>query len=129
MYPNLFDIGCFSHTLDHVGEKMTTPILDQFAKSWINMFSRSPKSKLAWKTQTGLSVPGFSNTRWWSKWEMIRQAHDTFGDVVSFITDTTDVSPANRTRILEILSDPMKNNQLQLEMAITIDHDVGVSLS
>ena len=25
-------IGCFSHTLDHVGEKMYTPVLDKFAK-------------------------------------------------------------------------------------------------
>ncbi len=34
-----FDIGCFSHTLDHVGENMKTPILDKFVSGWINMFS------------------------------------------------------------------------------------------
>ena len=121
LYPNLFDVGCFSHTLDHVGEKLQTPLLDEFAKSWINMFSRSPKSKLAWKSQTGLSVPSYSCTRWWSKWEMLRQAHDSFGDVRTFIDNAADVSPANRCKIFQMLSDPHKNAQLQLEMAITID--------
>lgn len=33
LYPNVVDIGCFSHTLDHVGEKMETTILDQFMKA------------------------------------------------------------------------------------------------
>ena len=47
VYPNVLDVRCFSHTLDHVGEKLATPILDEFATPWINMFSRSPKSKLA----------------------------------------------------------------------------------
>lgn len=38
VYPKLLDVGCFSHTLDHVGEKLNTPVLDVFAKAWINMF-------------------------------------------------------------------------------------------
>lgn len=85
VYPKLLDIGCFSHTLDHVGEKFNTPVLDKFAKSWINMFSKSPKCKLAWTTQTGLPVLSHSSTRW----EVLRQVHDSFGDVLSFITSST----------------------------------------
>lgn len=27
VYNQLLDVGCFSHTLDHVGERMNTPIL------------------------------------------------------------------------------------------------------
>lgn len=46
VFPNVLDIGCFSHTLDYVGENFKTPILDEFIKVWINMFSRSPKTKL-----------------------------------------------------------------------------------
>ena len=59
VYPNLLDIGCFSHTLDHVGEKLSTPVLDEFSKAWINLFSQSPKSKLAWRTQTDLASPSY----------------------------------------------------------------------
>ena len=83
VFPLMFDIGCFSHTLDHVGEKLKTPILDKFVSGWINIFSRSPKTKLTWKTQTGLPVPSYSTTRWWSKWEVIKHMH-AFGDVKSF---------------------------------------------
>ena len=57
LYNTIMDIGCFSHTLDHVGERMKTPILDDFTKAWISLFTHSPKSRLAWKTQTGLPIP------------------------------------------------------------------------
>ena len=33
VFPNVLDIGCFSHTLDHVGEHFNTPILDEFIKT------------------------------------------------------------------------------------------------
>ena len=68
----------------YVGEKMNTPVLDRFAELWILMFSRSPKSKLAWKTKTSLPVSTYSSTRWWSTWEVLKQMHDSFGDVRPF---------------------------------------------
>jgi len=55
VYPTLLDVGCFSHTLDHVGEKFRTPTLSDFITLWINLFSHSSKSKLAWKDQTSVS--------------------------------------------------------------------------
>ena len=66
LYQNLLDIGCFSHTLDHVGEHMKTPILDEFVKAWIGMFTRSPKTRTRWRQLTGLPPPSYSITRWWS---------------------------------------------------------------
>ena len=35
LYCRVLDVGCFSHTLDHVGERMNTPVLDTFIKTWI----------------------------------------------------------------------------------------------
>ena len=36
IYQNLLDVGCFSHTLDRVGEYMKTPILDEFLRrGWV----------------------------------------------------------------------------------------------
>lgn len=66
LYNRVFDVGCFSHTLDHVGERMSTPLVDEFFKNWIGMFSRSPspKTRLAWQRRTG-----HSTTRWWSRFE------------------------------------------------------------
>ena len=31
LFPDVFDIGCYSHTLDHVGEHFDTPFLEEFS--------------------------------------------------------------------------------------------------
>ena len=87
IYHRMMDVRCFSHTIDHVGERMTTPIIDDFIKGWIGLFAHSPKARLAWRTQTGLSVPSYSATRWWSKFEVIEQFHNMFGDVTLFLNN------------------------------------------
>ena len=50
LYPDVFDVGCFSHTIDHVGERFHIPMLDEFVSAWILLFSHSPKARLAWRT-------------------------------------------------------------------------------
>ena len=35
MFPNLLDIGCYSHTLDLVGSKFELPTLEEFIRPWI----------------------------------------------------------------------------------------------
>ena len=119
IYNNLLDIGCFSHTIDHVGEKMKTPVLDEFSKGWINIFSRSPKARLSWRARTGVSPCTYSPTRWWSRFEVLRQLHDTFGDIAEFLE--SDVTSSSAKSMLEILQDPPKSRKLQIELAITMD--------
>jgi len=92
VYPTLLDVGCFSHTLDHVGEKFRTPTLSDFITLWINLFSHSSKSKLAWKDQTSVSIATYSTTRWWSKWEVVNQVLNLFGDVEAFLRENLDLS-------------------------------------
>lgn len=67
MYPMAsLDIGCFSHTLCHVGEKFKVPTLDKFMKHWEQMFKHSHKSQLQWREQTKRPIVTYSPTRWWS---------------------------------------------------------------
>ena len=120
LYNQLIDVGCFSHTLGHVGERMNTPILHDFSKAWIGLFSRSPKSRLLWRTQTGLCVPSYSATRWWSRFEVINQLLTAFNDVVTFLAND-DLPPATSGKLLEILNDPAKPRKLKMEIAITVD--------
>ena len=40
VYPNLLNIGCFSHAIDRVGEHFNTPNLSEFVTNWINLFSQ-----------------------------------------------------------------------------------------
>ena len=35
VYPTVVDVGCISHTLDLVGEKFTTPHLNEFFTWWV----------------------------------------------------------------------------------------------
>ena len=73
VYPSVIDVGCFSHTIDHVGSHFNTPTLREFITSWISLFSHSPKTRLLWKTRTERSMSTYSATRWWSRWEVIKQ--------------------------------------------------------
>jgi len=59
IYPNLLDIGCFSHTLDLVGKHFHMPALSEFGVLWVSLFSNSPKVRMLWKDRTSLSIPSY----------------------------------------------------------------------
>ena len=119
-FPKVLDIGCFSHTLDHVGEHMKIPVFEEFLKGWIGLFSRSPKARLAWSSLTGVPVPSYSDTHWWSVWEVMNHLLKSFGSVSSSFLDKTDLR-SSKVKLQEIISDPPKNHKLRMELAITID--------
>ena len=120
IYQNLLDIGCFSHILDRVGENMKTPILDEFLKAWVGMFTRSPKTRARWRALTGLPPPSYSVTRWWSRYEVLAKLMSTFGDV-SNLLEEDDISPANASKLRAILEDAPKTRKLKMELAVTVD--------
>ena len=121
LYQNLVDIGCYSHTLDHVGERFSTPVLEDFIRLWISLFAHSPRTRFAWREQTGKSMASFSATRWWSRWEVCNQVLYQFGDVLPFLQQHPDFSPATTRKLTELLTDPQKLICLQLELASVID--------
>ena len=45
VYPKIFDVGCFSHTIDRVGEHFNIPNLTEFVTNWLTLFSHSIKAK------------------------------------------------------------------------------------
>lgn len=119
MYPMALDIGCFSHTLCHAGEKFKVPTLDKFMKHWEQMFKHSHKSQLQWREQTGRAIVTYSPTRWWSKWECERQVLELFGDVPNFVSSSTDVAPKSKEKLMALLRSSPK--ELLVELAVTID--------
>ena len=81
MYSTVLDFGYFSHTLEIVGSHFKTPSLDMFMKHWLNIFRHSCKSKLLWRQKTGQARQNYSPTRWWSRWECVKQVMIQLGDV------------------------------------------------
>ena len=108
-FPKLFDVVCFSHPIDNVGSHFQFGILDLFAQYWIGMFSHSYNARLVWKERTGQSIRTFSETRWWSKWEVLNQVVDYFGFVEPFLRENEEICPANRRHLLEIFDNPQES--------------------
>ena len=73
IFPNMVNVVCFSHTLDNVGNHSEIPNLKEFSSLWIRMFHNSCKAKLLWKDLTGRAPKSYSETRWWSRWEVYQQ--------------------------------------------------------
>jgi len=105
VYSNVLDVGCFSHTLDLVGNYFKLPNLTEFLNSWLLLFSHSVKCKFLWQEHTGKRMATYSQTRWWSKWEIIQQILVQFGDVKSFLQKNTDIGPSTRPKLLALFDD------------------------
>ena len=118
VYPNVINI---SHVLNIVGEKFQVPNLSEFMTCWVSLFSHSPKALMVWRAQTGWPMPGYSPTRWWSKWELMKHIMELFGDVESFLRGNEDLAPATRGKLLTYFDDTRKKICLKIEMAIIVD--------
>ena len=66
----------------------------------------------------------YSQTRWWSRWKIIQHVLEQFGDVEPFLQENVDLSAATRTKLLEILHDPLQLLLLKVELAAIVDTGV-----
>ena len=60
-------------------------------------------------------------TRWWSKWELMKQMMIQFGEIEPFLNQNTDLGPSFRPRLLAILTNAEKLKHLKLQLASVID--------
>ena len=123
IFPKMLNVVCFSHTLDNVANHLVIPTLLEFGSVWIRLFRHSYKAKLLWKDLTGQRPRSYSETRWWSKWEVYQQIVMQFGDIGRFLieAEAPKVGPQLLPQLQAILSDPVRLINLKLELAITID--------
>ena len=121
VYPSFLDIGCFAHTLDRVGERFKTPLINEFTTYWVSLFSHSYKARLIWQERTGRSICLSSPTRWWSRWEIMNQLLELFGDLQPFLMSTEEFSSATRTKLLGFFSNQQTCVVLKVELAAIMD--------
>ena len=123
IFPNMVNVVCFSHTLDNVGNHFEIPTLKEFGSLWIRMCRNSCEAKLLWKDVTGRAPKSYSETRWWSRWEVYQQLMVQFGDLERYMEEAKDakVCPQILPQLQEILSDPQQHMVFKLELAASID--------
>ena len=119
----MLNVVCFSHTLNNVGNHLVIPTLLAFGSLWIRLFCHSHKAELMWQDLAGRKPKSYSETRWWSKWEVYQQLLVQFGDVGRFLQEAAaaNISPQLVPQLQAILSDPQRQMSLKLELAITVD--------
>ena len=63
VYPKVFDVTCFFHALDLVGNRFELPTLDCFMQFWTRLFAHSCAANFKWKERTGTCIRSFFATR------------------------------------------------------------------
>lgn len=69
-------LPCWSHVTNNSGDKFLTPLVDEFFLLYTALFSHSSKMKTAWKLRFGRIAIAHSAVRWYSKYEVLKQAFD-----------------------------------------------------
>ena len=123
-FPRMFQVVCVSHTLDLVGDHFDTPTLDDFSQWWVSLFAHSYKAKLRWREQSGSTIKTYSETRWWSRWELLQQACICFGDIRPFLENNNDICPKTMDKLRAIFDNEVRLRDLRLELAAVVD--IGV---
>ena len=121
LYPNVFDVTCFSHPANNAGHHFQFPVLEKFIRLWVQLFSHSSKAKLAWKQRTSFSIKSYSETRWWSLWEVMHLTFTCFEDVKPFLEELYGVTPHTVRQLLEIMNDEDDCDSLRLQLAAMVD--------
>ena len=120
-FSNVFNVTCFSDTIDNDGKHFEFGVLDTFSRYWNTMFSLSPSARILRKTKIGTAMRLRQQTRWWGKWEVLNLALQYFGDVEPFLRENENLTPSCRRRLLEIFNDPISARDLEIELAAMID--------
>ena len=69
-----------------------------------NIFSNSPRAALMWKDLTGRKPKRFSESCWWSRWEVFKQCMEQCGDVQRLLEDAVreNVVPQISRQLVDI---------------------------
>jgi hypothetical protein len=120
---NSVDIGCFSHTLDHVGARFAAKVLSQFISAYSASCSFSPKARSLWRARSGKNPKRQSTTRWWSHYEVAASVYANWSRVGDWLKDmkAQDVSPAFVDKMMEIKDDADASVKLSLELTAMVE--------
>ena len=119
------DLGCFSHTLTHVGEHFMVVLLKKFKEDLCGLMSSSHYMRNHWAKSLEESFNRPGNTRWWATWEVYFFYIGRWDDcVLCVLTSSGDGrvpdDGARINRLRAILTNPVTCALLKFEMGIVV---------
>ena len=114
---------CLSHCANNAGEVAGFPLLDRFWSLLQKIFSQSQGAQDTFFEVTGMEWPTHSETRWFSKYDVLEKLSKLFPDILTIMTKVVakKLSKANAHALLNLLLDPAKKIQLEIELAAYVD--------
>ena len=120
---NWFTNLCLSHLANNAGNCAKFVILSQVWSLIQKIFKNSDNAKTEWETMTGSAWKSYSETRWYSQFEVLKDVYDKFLDLEPFLLRLidTNTSVANANRLYEMLTDEVKRRFIKIELAAIVE--------
>lgn len=120
-------ILCICHTLNNAGSQVDFPVLASFTTVWLDFVGgRHPHTgaRDMWRSTVAPQVvPGFSNTRWFSKAEIQFVLAENFSRLPGFMARLEEhgYGDASRQKLRSFLDERETNLKLKLQLAAMLD--------
>ena len=118
-----FTVFCFAHMTCNAGDCASFVLLELFWTYLQKVFAQSTAAQDEWRDVTGFSWPTYSETRWFSLYEVLEKISDLFPDLLTVMTRvaTKKISPANSSKLLNLLLDPLLGRKLKIVLAAYVE--------
>ncbi len=114
---------CMSHMICNAGDQASFLLLELFWSYIQKVFATSQQARDEWTRHTGTAWPTHSETRWFSKYDVLEKLSALFPDLLTVVTSVAakGISPANSTKLLNLLLDPLKSRKLAIELSAYVE--------
>ena len=124
---DIFAIGCFSHTLDHVGKRFKCPELDQFMIATRELVSISTDAKRLFRENDteDKNLAGYAKIRWWNNWVQMYQIYNNGCESVNCTATqllSNDKYRASSRKSTALWKDPITRSKSDVQLAANIDY-------
>lgn len=118
-----FPMYCFSHMTCNAGDKAGFVLLTLYWKLMQKIFAQSQAAQNIWLETTGMAWPTYSETRWFSKYDVLQKISTAWGDMLTVMRQVVEdkIAPANSSKLLAILLDKPRSLMLQIELAAYVE--------
>jgi plastocyanin len=114
---------CMSHMICNAGDTASFILLELFWTYIQKVFATSQQARDEWENVVGMTWPTHSETRWFSKYDVFEKLSQVFPDLLTVMTNVVrkGISPANSTKLLNLLLDPLKSKKLAIELSAYVE--------